>query len=189
MEAIKAKLGLWAKDRALIKLIAIALSLILILLASLCISIHMRSNIQRKYSSTIMHMQQLAYQNLNNMTQLFSRVEDPNVDVRYKLIPELKAQYTSAASISAVLNENAAKKYAVLNQEQIAAFDAAFEAYAKAYRSGSPTGLAQADMALCMADVQEMVNIYFAPDEDEDDDVVIINAASGKIENPENKQD
>lgn len=188
METIKAKLGLWAKDRALMKAAAIALSAILILLVSLCISIHMRANIQSKYSSTIAHMQQQVYQNLNSMTQLFSRVEDPNVDVRNKLIPELKAQYTSAAAISTVLNANASKKDAVLSQEQIEAFDAAFELYAQAYRGGGPTGLAQADMAACIEDVQEMVNAYFAPEEDEDDDVVIINASSGKIENPQDNQ-
>lgn len=185
MEAIKAKLGVWAKDKALIKLIAALLGALLILLVCLCISIHMRSNIQKKYSSAVMHMQDQVYQNLNNMSQLFSRVEDPNVDVRYKLIPELKAQYASASALCEVLNADAGRKDQILSAEQLAAFDAAFELYAEAYRSGSATGLAQADMAACIADVQEMVNAYFSPEEDEKDDVVIINASSGKIENPE----
>lgn len=188
METIKAKLSVWSKNRALVRIIAAVLGVLLILMVWLCISINMRTNIQKKYTNTISQMQAQAYQNLNTMTQLFARIDDPNVDVRNKLIPELKAQYTSAAAISNVLNTSAPARAAVLTPEQIAAFDAAFKLYAECYRNGTATGLAQADMALCMAEVQEMVNKYFKPEDDAKDDVVIINASSGKIENPQPEQ-
>lgn len=187
MEAIKAKLGVWAKDKALVRLAAACLAVLLILLICLCISIHMRTNIQKKYSSAVDAMQQQAYRNLSTMTQLFARVDDPNVDVRYKLIPELKAQYASASALCTVLNAYAPDSKSVLSQEELDAFDAAFDLYAEAYRSGSATGLAQADMGACIARSQELVEAFYAPEEDEEDEVVVINASSGKIENPKDE--
>ena len=87
MDAIKAKLAVWSKDKGLVKLASAIAALLLILLVLCCISIFMRANIQQEYSTTIDQLQEQAYQNLEAMTELFSRIDDPNVDVRYKLIP------------------------------------------------------------------------------------------------------
>lgn len=187
MDAIKAKLAVWSKDKGLVKLASAIAALLLILLVLCCISIFMRANIQQEYSTTIDQLQKQAYQNLEAMTELFSRIDDPNVDVRYKLIPELKAQYTAASAINSVLL-TCAEEHALLSQEQIDAFDAAFELYSKSYKQGSATGLAKADMAACMDDVFAMVAQRNAPEEEEEDDVVIINASSGKIEDSSSRK-
>ena len=182
MKAVKAKLALWSKDKWLVRLGCILAALLLILLATSCISIIIRSNIQKKYSSAIEQLQEQGYRHMGAMAELFSRIDDPDADVRNKLIPELKAQYTGLSAVNTVLLD-CGKKHALLSPEQIGAFDAAFELYSAAYKQGSATGLARADMAACMEDVQVMVAERNAPPEDEKDDVVIINASSGKIEN------
>ena len=176
---IKTKMAEWAKDTAFIKLIAAVFCLVLALAVGLCISICMRSNIQKKYSAAVDQLQAHAYQNMTEMTELFARVDEPNIDVRYKLLPTLKSRYAAVAAINDALCA-ADADLALLSPEQTAAFEAAFAQYEEAYRQGSATGLAKADMAACMEDVQEMVALYNAPAEDEKDDVLIIDAASGK---------
>lgn len=183
MEPIKAKIAAWTKDKAHVKATAIVFGIALVLIVCMCISIHMRANIQKKYSSTVAQMQEQTYQNLIGMTELFARIDDPTVDVRYKLIPELKAQYTAAAAVNSVLTNACGEKKAVLSAEQIAAFDAAFESYATAYRTNSATGLAQADMAACIEDIQVMITARYA--KNEKDDVLVIDAVSGQIQTPE----
>lgn len=186
LESIKAKLAAWTKNKAHVKAAAIVFGIVLILIIGLCITIHMHSNIQKKYSSAVEQMQEQTYQNLISMTELFARIDDPTVDVRYKLIPELKAQYTAAAAVNSVLTNACGEKKAVLSAEQIAAFDAAFEAFATAYRTDSATGLAQADMGACIEEVQAMITARYTPVVDEKDKVVVIDASSGEVhkENP-----
>lgn len=183
MDAVKAKLAEWSKDKGLVKLAAIVTAVVLILMITCCISIHMRVNIQKKYSTAIDALQTQGYQNMENMTELFGRIDDPNVDVRYKLIPELKAQYSALSAVNTALLD-CGEKYALLTREEMEAFDASFALYASAYQQGSATGLAKADLAACMENVQAMVTERNAPEEPEDD-VVIINASSGKIEGGE----
>lgn len=178
MGTIKTKMSEWAKDKALIRLLAGGAALVLALLICLCISNGMRTNIQKKYSSAMEQLQVHAYRNMTSMTELFARIEDPNVDVRYKLLPTLKSHYRAVAAINSALVAGEAD--ALLSEEQFAAFDAAFEQYDEAYRQGSATGLARADLAVCMEDVQKMVTLYNTPPESEEDKVLIIDAASGK---------
>lgn len=184
MDAIKAKIAVWAKDKRLIKRTAIVAGAALILIICLCISIGMRSNIQKKYSATIDRMQEQVYQNLTTMTELFARIDDPTVDVRNKLIPALQAQYETASAVNRILAE-AGAKYALLNEDQIAAFDAAFEQYTTAYRADAPTGLAKADMSECIEDITPMVVKHNNPVDKNKEDVVIIDASSGKIQETE----
>lgn len=182
MEAIKAKLAVWTKNKAHVKAAAIVFGIVLILIICLCITIHMRSNIQKKYSSAVEQMQEQTYQNLIGMTELFARINDPTVDVRYKLIPEMKAQYTAATAINSVLTNACGEKKAVLSAEQVAAFDAAFESFATAYRTNAATGLAEADMAACIEEVQVMISARYTPVVDEDDKIVVIDASSGEVQ-------
>lgn len=184
MAAIREKLAEWSKDKLLLRSLSILSAALLVAIIGLCISILMRSNIQTKYSSLVSQLQEQTYQKLIGMTELFARVDDPNVDVRYKLIPELKAAYSAAESLNAVLRESCGERQAVLTQEQTDAFAAAFEEYAEAYRQGIATGLARADMAACIQEVQAMIDLRYAPPKDEEDEVVVINAESGRIENP-----
>lgn len=187
MEPIKAKIAAWTKDKAHVKATAIVFGIVLVLIISLCISIHMRANIQKKYSSTVEQMQEQTYQNLIGMTELFARIDDPTVDVRYKLIPELKAQYTAAAAVNSVLTNACGEKKAVLSPELVAAFDAAFESYATAYRTNAATGLAEADMNACIEEIQSMITARYTPAEREEDKVVVIDASSGHIQEEKNK--
>lgn len=182
MELIKAKIALWTKNRKPTKPFIVVLSAALLLLVCLCISIHMRSNIQKKYSSVVYQLQEQTYQHLINMTELFARVDDPTVDVRYKLIPELKAQYTAAASLNSALADGCDKKDAVLSDELIAAFDSAFSQYATAYRTNAATGLAEADMTACIEEIQSLITLRYPPEKSAEDDVVIIDASSGQIQ-------
>lgn len=182
MEPIKAKLAAWSQDRALVRIAAAAVAAMLILVSVLCISLHMRSNIQKKYSATVAQLREQTFQSLKNMTELFGRVDDPNVDVRYKLIPELKAQYAAVAAMNGVLLDNCGEKEAVLSAGQMDAFDAAFESYALAYSQGIATGLARADMAACIAEAQQIVELHYNPPKDDADKIVVINASSGEVE-------
>ena len=114
------------------------------------------------------------------MTELFNRVDDPNVDVRNKLIPELKIQFSAATAANSALAQSCGAEKAVLSGELTEAFEAAFDQYAAAYRQGIATGLARADMAACIEEAQLLLTAHYAPPEKEEDKVVIINASSGK---------
>ena len=178
LEPIKTKLAAWAQDKPLVRIAAAVAAALVLLIALLCISNHMRSNIQREYSALTSHLQEQIYHNLSEMQELFDRVDDPNVDVRNKLIPELKIQFSAVKAANSALLECCGAEKAVLNDELTSAFESAFEEYAVAYRQGIATGLAKADMAECMQEVQLLLTAHYAPP-DEEDEVVIINASSG----------
>ena len=184
MDRIKAKLAEWAKDKTLVKVATGAGSAMLLLIVCLCITIFMRSNIHHRYTTAASQMQEQTYQVLIGMTELFARVDDPEVDVQNKLIPELKAKYLSASALNTALTEGFGKKSAVLSEEQIAAFAAAFDEYSAAYRKGLATGLAQADMAACIQEVQAMIDDRYLPKVEPTEPVVIIDGSSGEIANP-----
>lgn len=186
MDAMKAKLAVWSKDRRITKRAAIVFGIALILIICLCISISMRANIQKKYTLALNRMQDAVYQNLTTMSELFSRIDDPTVDVPHKLLPEMKARFYTASALNSILLENG-RKHAVMTEDQVSAFDAAFEQYITAYRQGTPTGLAKADMLECVEDILPMVIEYNTPANSQEDEVVIINASSGKIQETESE--
>lgn len=156
------------------KLLLIACGAVALLLAVLCITIIMHLHIQNKYANAAEQMQEQIYQNLSSMTQLFAHVGDENVDVQNKLIPALKEQYASATSLNEALVSGYGSGYAVLTEEQTQAFDTAFAEYAAAYKEGSATGLAQADMEACIAQIQEMVDDRYQPKIRPEDEIIII---------------
>ena len=96
LEQIKQKWAELSKKSNFKRNALIAVCALVTLLLALCISIIIRSNIQSKYANAIYQTQEETYQNLIEMTQLFARIDDPDVDVRNKLIPALKAKYTAA---------------------------------------------------------------------------------------------
>ena len=127
MEPIKTKLAAWAQDKPLVRIAAAVAAALVLLIALLCISNHMRSNIQREYSALTSHLQEQIYHNLSEMQELFDRVDDPNVDVRNKLIPELKIQFSAVKAANSALLECCGAEKAVLNDELTSAFESAFE--------------------------------------------------------------
>ncbi len=174
MEQIKQKWAELSKKPNFKRNALIAVCALVTLLLALCISIIIRSNIQSKYANAIYQTQEETYQNLIEMTQLFARIDDPDVDVRNKLIPALKAKYTAARSLNDALISGYGQKNVVMSPELVEAFDAAFDAYALAYRQGMPTGLARADMRECIEDIQQMIDARYVPVVKEEDKVVII---------------
>lgn len=174
LEQIKQKWAELSKKPNFKRNALIAVCALVTLLLALCISIIIRSNIQSKYANAIYQTQEETYQNLIEITQLFARIDDPDVDVRNKLIPALKAKYTAARSLNDALISGYGQKNAVMSPELVEAFDAAFDAYALAYRQGMPTGLARADMRECIEDIQQMIDARYVPVVKEEDKVVII---------------
>ena len=148
------------------RLISIAAALIFLLIVCTCISIHMRAHIQSDYASAASHIQEQIFAGMREMSETFSRVEDPNVDVQHKLIPSLKAQYSAVKALNESLISGFDKKAAVLSEDLIAGFDAAFEAYAAAYRDGKPTGLAQDDMNKCIKQITAMVAEHYPKEQE-----------------------
>ena len=184
MDRITSKLAEWREDKSLVRVAAGAGSAFLLLFVCLCITVFMRSNLQHRYTAAANLMQEQTYQELIGMTELFARVDDPEVDVQNKLIPELKAKYLSASALNTALVSGFGAKSAVLTEEQTAAFDAAFEEYSTAYRQGLATGLARADMAVCIQEVQAMIDDRYIPKVEPTEPVVIIDGSSGAIANP-----
>ena len=181
MDRIKAKLAEWAKDATLVRVAAGAGSAFLLLIVCICITVYMQSNFQRRYRNAESLMQEQAFQEMIGMTELFARVDDPEVDVQNKLIPELKAKYLSVAALNTALIEGFGASSAVLSEEQTAAFDAAFNEYSNAYRKGIATGLAQADMSACIQEVQAMIDDRYIPKVEPTEQVPIIDGDTGTI--------
>ena len=143
------------------RLISIAAALIFLLIVCTCISIHMRANIQSDYTSAASHIREQIFADMREMTETFNRIEDPNVDVQHKLIPSLKAQYSAVRALNESLMNGFDSDEAILSENLIAAFDAAFESFAAAYREGSPTGLAKADLESCINQIAAMVEAHY----------------------------
>ena len=178
LNSMKVKLAEWWKKLRQIPVKYVALGALVVLAVAFCISIYMRANIQNRYSNAREQIQEQTYQGLIAMTELFARVDDPSVDVQHKLIPSLKAEYTAVKALNTALINGFGPSGAVLGAEQIAAFDAAFEEYASAYREGRATGLAQDDMAACIADVQGMIDERYAPKVEATEPVLVIGATA-----------
>lgn len=166
MKSVLDKLAKWAENKRFMRKRYIIPAVLLALVLITCISLFMRMHIQNKYSNAASQMQEQTYQALISMTELFSRVDDPNVDVQNKLIPMLKGEYSTVASLNAALTENFGKRYAVLSKKQIEAFEDAFAEYDEAYQIGNATGLARDDMAACLAEVQVMIDDRYKPKEE-----------------------
>ena len=178
LKSVKLKLAEWGKKLRQMPIRCVALAALAVLLVALCISIYMRANIQSRYSNAREQIQEQAYQHMIGMTELFARVDDPSVDVQHKLIPGLRAEYAAVAALNTALVDGFGASSAVLNEEQVAAFDAAFEEYASAYREGRATGLAQDDMAACISGIQLMIDERYAPEEEEEEPVLVIGATA-----------
>ena len=178
MDSMKLKLAEWRKKLRGIPLQRVLIGAIAVLVVALCISIYMRANIQKRYSNARSQIQEQTYQGMIAMTELFSRIDDPSVDVQYKLIPGLRAEYAAVDALNTALIDGFGASSAVLSSEQTAAFEAAFAEYASAYREGRATGLAQDDMSACIAAIQQMIDARYAPKEEEEDPVLVIGATA-----------
>ena len=177
LNSMKGKLAEWWKKLRRIPIKYVLLGAVIALAVALCISIYMRTNIQKRYSGARAQIQEQTFQHMIVMTDLFARVDDPSVDVRNKLIPSLKAEYAAVDALNTALVDGFGASSAVLSSEQTEAFEAAFEEYASAYREGKATGLARDDMAACIVGIQQMIDERYAP-ETEEEPVLVIGATA-----------
>ncbi len=162
MDSIRKKIRKISKKSCPARIPAVLMIVILVLVIVVCISSIMRTNMQRKYTAGRHEMQEQLYLHLREMTELFTHIDDPDVDVQHKLIPYMRSSYTAAVSLNTALRDGYGKRSALLSDDQVEALDAAFDEYSAAYRGGGPTGLAEADMRECMAGIQPIVDERFA---------------------------
>ena len=124
--------------------------LIVVLVVLLCISNSMRSHMQSEYAGARDEIGEMAYTELYMLCQTFDQVTVPGVDIQDGLIPDMKEYYLAAQTLNNVLGDCFGEKYRVLTADNIAAVDAAFEAYDGAFRAGKATDDAQAAMQGCV---------------------------------------
>ena len=143
-------------------IVVVALALVLALIIALCISIGMRSNIQREYAAARNQAGQLLYDNLFILMQTFDSTAVPNIDVRNAILPQMRNYYIASITLNNLLRQTYGARYAVLNEADIESLTSAFTAYETAYQNNTSTDLARADMQACMERIQELLNTRYS---------------------------
>ena len=138
-----------------------ALALIAALIAALCISIHARTNMQRRYTGVRDRMGASIYSNLNLMSQTFDMVGVPTADVQYAILPQMRELFYGAVSLNQMLGEAYSDKYMLLSASDIEGIESAFAAYDNAYRTEASTDLAQSNMQTCVNRVRELLSTRY----------------------------
>ena len=151
--------GLDARSRTIA---VVAVALIVVLLAALCISIGMRANIQREYTTARNQAGAALYDNLFILMQTFDSTAVPNIDVRNAILPQMRNYYIASITLNNLLRQTYGARYAVLNEADIESLTSAFTAYETAYQNNTSTDLARADMQACMQRIQELLNTRYS---------------------------
>ena len=163
MESLKSGLrgfsGMDARNKVFV---AAALALIVALIAALCISIGMRANIQREYTTARNQAGAALYDNLFILMQTFDSTAVPNIDVRNAILPQMRNYYIASVTLNNLLAQTYGAPYAVLNEADQESLTSAFTAYEAAYQNNASTDLARADMQLCMERIKELLNTTYS---------------------------
>jgi len=163
MESIKSGIrgfsGLDVRKKAIV---IAALALIVALIIALCISIGMRTNIQREYTAARNQAGEALYDNLFILMQTFDSTAVPNIDVRNAILPQMRSYYIASITLNSLLGQTYGPRYAVLNEEDLQNLTSAFTAYERAYQDNTSTDLARADMQLCMDRIKELLNTRYS---------------------------
>ena len=145
------------------KVIAIAgLALIVVLIVALCISIGMRTNIQREYTAARDQAGKALYDNLFILMQTFDSTAVPNIDVRNAILPQMRDYYIASVTLNNLLAQTYGSRYAVLSDADISDLTSAFTSYETAYKNNTSTDLARSNMQLCMDRVKELLNTRYS---------------------------
>ena len=159
MEKIRAHLPAMSdfslREKALLTICAVLLVAILIIT---CISINIRSNMQRDYANVRNQIGQSLYSDLYMLTQTFDMTAVPNADIKNAVLPQMKNYFIAATTLNEQLTNLYGQRYQVLTDGDVSTLRSAFNAYDAAFRSDAPTDLVQADMQLCMDRVKELLN-------------------------------
>ena len=142
--------------------IIVPLAVIVVLLIALCISIGMRANIQREYTSARDQTGAALYDNLFILMQTFDSTAVPNIDVRNAILPQMRNYYIASITLNNLLGQIYGTRYAVLNEADIESLTSAFTTYEAAYQNNTSTDLARADMQLCMNRIKELLNTRYS---------------------------
>ena len=138
------------------------LALIIVLIAALCISINMRSNIQRKYTAARNRTGEALYSNLYILMQTFDMTTVPNADIRNAILPQMRDYYVASITLNNLLAQTYGARYAVLTESDITSLTDAFTGYEAAYINNTSTDLARSNMQLCMDRVKELLNTRYS---------------------------
>lgn len=179
MESIRTKLGIWSKDRALVRTLAILIAALLLLGVLFCISIHMRTNIQKRYSNALNQMQEETYRHLSALSESFKQLQEAEAQDQLTYFPEFKAQYSAVMALNTALSSGFGERHAVLKGELTGNLTNAFEQYVSAMEQNRATGLARADIAACVEVLDKMIEERYAHLEEEP--VPVIDGSSGEF--------
>ena len=147
------------REKALLSVCAALLAAILIIT---CISINIRSNMQREYSNVRNQLGSALYSDMYMLTQTFDMTSVPNADVKNAVLPQMKNYFIAATTLNEQITNIFGQRYQVLSEADISTLRATFSAYDAAFRSDAPTDLVQADMQLCMDRVKELLNARYS---------------------------
>jgi len=163
MEKMRARLPefseLSGREKALL---AICLALVIALIATICISINIRVNMQREYTSVRRSLGEQLYTNMSMLIQTFDMTTVPNADLKNAVIPQMKSYFVAATTVNEALSQSFGPRYRLLTDADISAVNTAFGAYESAFRSESPTDLAQADMLACMTRMSDLLTSRYS---------------------------
>lgn len=163
METLKAGIRAYASLSVRRKAIVLAgLALLVVLIVALCISINMRSSMQRKYTAARNRAGEALYSNLYILMQTFDMTAVPNADVPNAILPQMRDYYVASVTLNNLLAQTYGPKYAVLTEADITSLTDAFTGYEAAFANNSPTDLARSNMQLCMDRVRELLNTRYS---------------------------
>lgn len=163
MEKIRAHMPAMSElNRREKTLLSVCAALLAIILVVTCISINIRSNMQREYSEVRNRLGSSLYSNLYMLTQTFDMTSVPNADIKNAVIPQMKNYFIASTTLNDQLSTIYGQRYQVLTDSDVSTLRAAFNAYDAAFRSDAPTDLVQADMQLCMERVKELLNSRYS---------------------------
>ena len=141
--------------------VLVGCAIMILLLAALCISVVMRSNIQAKYTQARNETGEELYTQLYMLCQTFDQVSVPGQDIENVVIPLMEDYYLAAQTANNVMGNAFGVRYSVLSQDDIDSLDRAFEAYDAAFRGGKTTEEAQAAMQDCMNMIRTLLESRF----------------------------
>ena len=162
MQKIKAGLPALRKLSARQTLICIGVAVLIALILILCISINMRTHIQREYTAVRNEIGESLYSNLYMLIQTFDMVSVPNADVQNSILPRMREYFVASTTLNDLINRAYGAKYAVLSASEITDVENAFTAYDRAYQNGTSTDLAQTDMQSCVTMIREKLTSRFS---------------------------
>ena len=143
-------------------LVCAGVILLIALLSISCISINMRSHIQSEYAAVRNGFGEALYSNLYMLMQTFDMASVPNADMQNAILPQMKEYYIASTALNDAIIKAYGEKYRVLSADNIAAIDKAFDAYSTAFRDGTATDLAKADMQTCMETIRSLLSSRFS---------------------------